>query len=242
MAAILPGSDPKLKDEYVVLSAHLDHLGVGQPVNGDAIYNGAMDNASGVASILEVARTIRESGAKPKRSILFVAVCGEEKGLQGSKYFANHPTVKATAIVADINLDMYLPIHSLKMLNVYGLEESDLGDAVRAVAKQFGVDVQGDPEPQRNIFIRSDQYSFIRRGVPALSFKFGAVKGSAEEQLQKSWLKQRYHAPSDDLKQSVDLAGAAKFNEITTALLERVANAAARPEWKPGSFFKRYAQ
>ena len=241
IAGVLPGSDPKLKNEYVVLSAHVDHVGVGLPVDGDRIYNGAMDDASGVASLIELARELKESGTKPKRSLLFLAVTGEEKGLQGSKYFAAYPTVPAGSIVADINLDMYLPLHPLKILNVYGLEESDLGDQIRAAARDQGVEVQGDPEPQRNVFIRSDQYSFIRRGVPSLSFKFGYLKGSPEEQLHKEWLKKRYHAPSDDVNQPVDRPAAARFNRLMLALAERVADAPARPQWKKESFFRRYA-
>ena len=241
VAAILPGGDPKLKNEYVVLSAHLDHLGVGRPVNGDSIYNGAMDNASGIAAMLDVAQTLHESGAKLSRSVLFVAVTGEEKGLLGSKFFANHPTVDSKSIVADINTDMFLPLFPLHRLTVYGLDESDLGDDVRAVAKTMGIEVQPDPEPIRNVFIRSDQYSFIRRGIPALSMKVGYAKGSPEEQTSKNWLKERYHAPSDDVNQPVDKKAAADFDRLVARLIEKVANQAERPKWKDTSFFKRFA-
>ena len=241
VAGLLPGADPKLKNEYVVLTAHLDHIGVGMPINGDSIYNGAMDDASGIASILEIARLIHESGAKLRRSIIFLAVTGEEKGLQGSRYFAAHPTVSEKNIVADINLDMFLPLHSLHYIEVQGLAESTLGDDIRAVATQAGIQLQSDKEPQRNLFIRSDQYSFIRKGIPALAFKFGYLPGSPEEKLHKDWLKERYHAPSDDLKQPVDKTAAAQFNEIILNLAERVANAEGRPRWKPDSFFRRFA-
>ncbi|HTL54928.1 MAG TPA: M28 family metallopeptidase [Candidatus Limnocylindrales bacterium] len=241
VAAILPGSDSKLSKEYVVLSAHLDHLGIGQPINGDKIYNGAMDNASGVASLLEIAQALKSS-ARPRRSVLFLAVTGEEKGLQGSKYFANHPTVSRTALVADLNADMFLPIHALKMVRVFGLNESSLGDDIHQVCSTLGVGIQPDPQPDRNIFIRSDQYSFIRQGVPSLFFGFGYEPGSPEEQLHKDWLKNRYHAPSDDLKQPVDTAAAAQFNQVLLALAERVANDTQRPVWKSGSFFKRFAK
>jgi hypothetical protein len=241
VVGVLPGSDAKLKDEYVALSAHLDHLGVGEPINGDNIYNGAMDDASGVASLLEIARAIHDSGVPLKRSLIFVAVTGEEKGLLGSWYFASHPTVPAGSIVADINMDMFLPLHALRYLEVQGLAESTLGDDIRAVCKAAGVEVQADKEPQRNLFIRSDQYSFIRRGVPALAFKFGYLPGSAEEKLHKEWLKNRYHAPSDDTNQPVDLAAAAKFNDIMRKLTERVADTPARPQWNKDSFFRRFA-
>ena len=241
VAGILPGSDPKLKNEYVAMSAHLDHVGVGEPINGDSIYNGAMDDASGVASILEIARMLHESNAKLKRSVLFITVTGEEKGLLGSRYFNAHPTVSEKSIVADINLDMFLPLHALHYIEVQGLAESTLGDDVRAAASQAGVEVQADKEPQRNLFIRSDQYNFIRQGIPALAFKFGYLPGSPEEKLHKDWLTNRYHAPSDDLNQPVDKAAAAQFNDLILHLIERVANAAARPQWKPDSFFRRFA-
>ncbi len=241
VAALLPGSDPKLKNEYVVLTAHLDHVGVGAPINGDKIYNGAMDDASGIASDLEIARMLHDSNAKLRRSVLFVAVTGEEKGLLGSRYFSTHPTVNGKSMVADINMDMFLPLHSLHYLEVQGLGESTLGDDIRAVSQAAGVEVQADREPQRNLFIRSDQYSFIRRGIPALAFKFGYLPGSPEEKLHKDWLRDRYHAPSDDLNQPVDKAAAAQFDRIILALVERVADANSRPEWKPDSFFRRFA-
>ena len=240
VAGILPGADPKLKDEYVVLTAHLDHLGVGEPIAGDRIYNGAMDDASGVASLLDIAQSLRDSHAKLRRSLLFLAVTGEEKGLQGSKYFANHPTVDGKQIVADLNVDMFLPLFPLRLMTIYGLNESDLGDDVREVARRMGVTIQDDQEPERNIFIRSDQYSFIRRGVPSLAFKVGYAKGSAEETIAKTWLKERYHAPSDDVHQPVDKACAAKFNEVVMELAKVVANREQRPRWKAASFFRRF--
>src|SRR4029077_12727422 len=152
LAAILPGSDPKLKDEYVVLSAHLDHVGVGRHINGDSIYNGAMDDASGVATLLDIAERLHVAKAKLRRSLLFVVVTGEEKGLLGSKYFATHPTVKRNQIVADLNVDMFLPLFPLHLMTVYGLDESDLGKQVRMVAEAMGIRIQADQEPQRNIF------------------------------------------------------------------------------------------
>ncbi len=238
----LPGSDPALKNEYVVLSAHIDHLGIGEPINGDKIYNGAMDNGSGSALLLDVARSLKADPASHKRSILFVFVCGEEKGLLGSKYFAAHSTVPAKSMVADINTDMFLPLTPLKLLTVYGLQESDLGDIVREVAEAQGVKVQGDPEPLRNAFIRSDQYSFIRHGIPAVAMKVGYEQGSEDAKLYKNWLTTRYHAPSDDTNQPVDLQSAAAFEEIVRGVTIAVANRTERPQWKSDSFFRRYAQ
>ena len=240
VAAIYPGSDPKLKNEYVALSGHLDHLGVGQPVNGDAIFNGAMDDASGIATLLDLAAALRESHAKPRRSLLFVAVTAEEKGLLGSQYFAAHPTVDARDIVADLNIDMFLPLFPLHILTAIGARESDLGDRLRAVVEPLGITVQNDQEPERNLFIRSDQYNFIRRGIPALAFKVGYTKGSPEEAISKKWLAERYHAPSDDLDQPVDFQSAADFNRVILLLAESIANDPARPQWKRDSFFRRF--
>jgi Zn-dependent M28 family amino/carboxypeptidase len=167
-------------------------------------------------------------------------VTGEEEGLLGSRYFAAHPTVKPDSMVADLNVDMFLPLFPLHVLTVYGLNESDLGDDIRAVARARGVRVQDDLEPERNIFIRSDQYSFIRRGIPSLSFKVGYEKGSPEEKMAKTWLKERYHAPADDLKQPVDLESAARFNDLVRALAETVADRPFRPRWNLTSFFRRF--
>jgi Zn-dependent M28 family amino/carboxypeptidase len=242
VVAKLPGSDASLKDQYVVLSAHVDHLGVGAPVNGDKIYNGAMDNASGDAVLLDVAASLKKSGEKLKRSLLFVLATGEEKGLLGSRYFAAHPTVPANSMVADINIDMFLPLFPLKVLTVYGLQESDLGDIVTKVANDRGIRVQSDPEPLRNVFIRSDQYSFIRAGIPSITMKVGFDKGTPEEQMVKDWRTNRYHAPSDDLNQPVDLSAAAGYEEIMRGLMIAVANDPQRPQWKQNSFFRRYAQ
>jgi len=240
-----PGTDPTLKDQYVVLSAHLDHLGIGEPINGDRIYNGAIDNAAGVASLIDIAQSLHESqgsNVRPRRSLLFVAVTGEEKGLLGSKYFAAHPTVQPGTMVADLNMDMFLPLFPLRSVTVYGLNESDLGEQIRAVAKAQGIAIQDDLEPERNIFIRSDQYSFIRRGIPAIALKFGYEKGSPEEKIAKTWLKERYHAPSDDTSQPVDLEAAARFDGLMLACAEAVANRDGRPHWNQTSFFRRFAQ
>jgi Zn-dependent M28 family amino/carboxypeptidase len=237
----LPGNDPTLKNEYVVISAHVDHIGIGEPVNGDRIYNGAMDNASGVAALIDLAAQFNAHSEQLRRSILFVIVTAEEKGLLGSKYFAAHPTVPSKSMIADINLDMFLPIVPIKVLKVPGLQESDLGDRAREAAQLFGVRVQPDPEPLRNVFIRSDQYNFIRHGIPALKLDFGYEPGSPEQKIFKDWLTKRYHAPSDDTSQPVDIAAAGLFEDIVRQLLISVANTDAKPQWKPDSFFRRYA-
>jgi len=241
VVGMVEGSDPALKSEYVIMSAHLDHVGIGNPVNGDSIYNGAMDDASGIASLIETARLLKTSGVKTKRSVVFVAVTGEEKGLLGSRYFSARPTVPFKQIVADLNLDMFLPLYALKVIEVQGLAESSLGDEVRAAAKTLGVDVQTDREPEQNRFIRSDQYSFIRKGIPSLAFKFGYEFGSPEETIRRTWVRDVYHKPNDDTKQTVNLEAAATFDRVIMTLLQRVANDTKRPTWNADSFFKRFA-
>jgi Zn-dependent M28 family amino/carboxypeptidase len=242
IVARISGTDPKLKDEYVVLSAHIDHVGIGEPINGDKIYNGAMDNGSGSALLLDIARSLKQTHTTLKRSLLLVWVTGEEKGLLGSKYFAEHPTVTAKSMVADINTDMFLPIVPLKVLTVYGLAESDLGERATQVGDHLNVHVQADPLPLLNVFIRSDQYNFVRHGVPSLMIDVGAAPGSPEAAAIKTWRSERYHAPSDDANQPIDLATAAGYEEVIRALVVEVADNPQRPQWKPDSFFRRYAQ
>ena len=240
VVGLLPGSDPALAKQYVVLSAHLDHVGVGEPVKGDRIYNGAMDNATGVAAVLEVARALQ--AAKPKRSILFALVTGEEKGLLGSRYLAARPPVPTESMVANFNLDMFLPLFPFTRVVAIGQEESTLATALQQVADAHGVKRLADPEPNQNRFIRSDQYAFILKGVPALAFKFGFDKDTPEEKVFKAWYRERYHAPSDDLKQPMDKEGAAKFVQLLAALTRTVADAPERPRWNADSFFRRFDQ
>jgi len=233
---LLEGSDRKLKGEYIVISAHLDHLGVGRPVDGDAIYNGAMDNATGVASLLEIAKAIA-AGPRPKRSILFATVTAEEEGLLGSKYFVRYPAVPRERIVADINMDMFLPLFPLRFLEVQGLGESTLGNDVRAVAQLNDIEVQFDKQPDENRFVRSDQASFIAYGIPALAFKFGWLPDSPEQKTFNDFVKTRYHHPSDDLAQPIDKQAAVAFDRVVHDLALRVANASGVPQFYPESFF-----
>lgn len=242
VVAKLPGADPALAGEYVLLSAHIDHVGVGEPIGGDAIRNGAMDNASGVASLLEVARMLRESPRAPRRSVLLLACTAEEKGLLGSRYFAERPTVPMEKVVANINLDMFLPLGPLKMVRGYGLHETDLERTLQAAAAEAGLGVQDDPQPQRNVFIRSDQYSFIKKGVPALFLSFGFHPGKPDARVYEQWFGARYHGPADDLTQPVDKEAAAKFNRLLTRIALSIANAEQRPEWREDSFFRRFAR
>ena len=237
VCGLLKGTQPA---ESVVLSAHLDHLGVDPGAKGaDKVYNGAMDNASGIATLIETARIMRAS--KVRRSIVFVAVTAEEKGLLGSHYFAHRPPAASGAIVADINFDMFLPIHAMKKAMALGLEESTLRQPLEEVTARLGLGLHGDLEPHRNRFIRSDQYSFIQRGIPSLALKVGYDPGTPEAELQKQWTAQRYHALSDDLAQPVDFEAAVLFNRVVRELAVAVANAPDRPMWNESSFFRRFA-
>ena len=240
----LEGSDPALKSEYVLVSAHLDHLGVGALIHGKTIYAGAMDDASGVATVLETARYFdkmsRSGKERPKRSILFLIFTAEEKGLLGSRYFAGHPTIPEKEIVADLNLDMFMPIFPLKKLHVQGLEQSTLAEDAKVVGAAHAIEIAGDPEPDRNSFIRTDQYSFVQAGVPALAMKFGWIAGSPEYKAWRSWLAERYHSTDDDLTQPVDLEAAAQFNRFFCDLALHVADDPARPHYLPSSFFHRF--
>ena len=238
VVGILPGTDPTLKTEYVVVTAHLDHLGMSSATTGDRVYNGAMDNASGIATLIETAAAA-ENGFK--RSVAFVAVTAEEKGLLGSRYFAHHPTIRSGTTVANLNTDMFLPLFPMKSLVAQGLEESDLAADLRRVAEAAGIEVMTDPEPERNAFTRSDQYSFIRRGIPSLSLKVGFEKDSPEHEIVRKWRAERYHSVRDDVSQPVDKQAAVDFNRIYLKVVEAVANRPTRPQWNSDSFFKRFA-
>jgi hypothetical protein len=238
LVAKLQGGDPKLAGQYVAVSAHLDHLGIGVPINGDAIYNGAMDDASGVATVLDIAQRLKK-GPRPRRSILFLVFTAEEKGLLGSHYYARNPTIPIGSLVADLNFDMALPLWPLTSVYAPGEAESTLGADARAVAATLGLTMAPDPLPERNVFIRTDQFSFVREGIPALAFKFGFAKGTPQFDIEHEWRATRYHAPSDDLQQPGILKEeAVKLDAFVAALAVRVANADTRPEYSPTSIFR----
>ncbi len=234
------GSDPELRDEYVVYSAHLDHVGIGEPVDGDAIYNGAMDNAVWVAVMIEIARAFATLEEPPRRSVLFLAVTGEEKGLLGSDYFMSRPTVPREQIVANLNLDAGPVMHALHEIIPTGAEHSSLAVVVERVAAQMDLRVSPDPEPEEVLFIRSDQYSFVRWGVPAVFMNLGLETGEPDRDgaaLKDEWRRTRYHQPADDLNQPMDLDAAALFANTNFLLGFHVASDADRPTWNPGDFF-----
>ena len=242
VVAIHPGEDSSLKDEFVVVSAHLDHLGTNCPPARpchDEIFHGAMDNASGVSSMIEIAKKLKQ--VTTKRSIVFLALTAEEKGELGSAYFAHYPELHGR-MVADLNMDMFLPIVPFKRLEVQGLDESTLGIDVKVIANRAGIQVQGDKDPNSSSFRRSDQYSFVKAGVPALAFKFGYRRGEPEERVFERWYATRYHGIRDDLKQPVDLKAAAEFDTFLKSLVVRVADADTAPHWHDDSFFKRFSE
>ncbi|MCA2985157.1 M28 family peptidase [Gemmatimonas sp.] len=238
VVGVLPGTDATLRNEIVVYTAHTDHTGTfkGPVLTGDSIFNGAMDNASGAATLIETARLVAKRGGN-KRTLAFVGVTAEERGLLGSRYFAAHPSLRNGMVVANLNTDMFLPLIPLTGVFAYGYEESDLADDLDAITKARGLEVLPDPEPEQNRFVRSDQYSFIRRGIPALAFKVGYRTGTPEEKTWQAWVRDHYHKLSDDITQPVDFAAAAGFNEMYADLALRVANRAKRPAWRPTSFF-----
>ena len=244
IVAVLPGRDKALAKEYLLLSAHLDGYGIGEPVKGDIIYNGAFDNAVGVASVLEGVKSLSrlKGKARPKRSILVAIVTAEEKGLLGSRYFAKRPTVPRAGIVGNVNLDMPLPIFAFRSVTPIGYEESSMGEDAKAVAAQMGLPVVPDPKPDRNVFTRSDQYSFIKEGIPALFLKYGFAVGTPEEKIEADWRANIYHSPQDDLLQPVMKAEGVKLTDYMIALVRRLADKAEKPRWNEGSYFRRFAK
>ncbi|HEV8407921.1 MAG TPA: M28 family peptidase [Sphingomicrobium sp.] len=234
--ALMPGSDPRLEGQVIVLSAHLDGYGYGEPVKGDRIYNGTLDDAAYVALLVRLAE--RRHGHPFARPILLAAWTGEEKGLLGSRWFVAHPTIPRSRTAADINLDQLRPIFPLTLLTVHALRDTSLGDDVQAVAAGLGIEVQSDPEPQRNLLQRSDQWSFLQAGIPATAFVFGYRPGSQSEQIYRQWYRTGYHKPQDDLKQLMDFKAAADFNRFFYQLVERVADQPNAPAWKAGSKLK----
>lgn len=231
----IEGSDPTLTAQTVVLSAHLDHVGVGAPVKGDTIYNGAMDNAIGVSMLLEIAKAIEESGKRPRRSLLFVALTAEEKGLIGSDYFAHFPTVPKGSIVADVNFDMPILTYPLVDLVVLGGERSSIGPVVAAAAKAEGLGVVPDPAPEEMFFVRSDHYSFVQAGIPAVSIDTGP--GGTGAMAARKFLDENYHKPSDQIDLPFDWNSAVKYKHVGLATVQALADGDARPSWNAGDFF-----
>jgi Peptidase family M28/PA domain len=247
VTAKLEGSDPALKAEYVLYTAHLDHLGISTAVDGDSIYNGALDNASGTAEMLQIARAFSSMRPRPRRSMMFVAVAAEEAGLLGSDYFASYPTVAKDAIVANVNTDEVEMLWPLQDIVAFGAEHSTLNAALERAAQRLHLSLSPDPFPEQVAFIRSDQYSFVRQGIPAVMVSPGFKSSDPKFEPLKifeQWEQTRYHQPQDDMQQpGLDFEAAAAFGRFAFLSGYEIAQDPARPRWNPGDFFgDRYAK
>lgn len=247
--AVLPGTDPELAKQYVVVAAHLDGYGFGTPIAGDNLYNGTLDDAAYVALLIQMADNLRDGReraavervgistktytgvtlAAPRRSILFCAFTGEEKGLLGSTWFVEHPTVPLAGMAADINLDQLRPLFPLKILTALAVHDTTLGETATKVAALEGIEVREDREPERGLLRRADHYPFLKAGVPAIGFVFGFDPGSDAEKRYRRWYEVQYHRPQDDLTQPIDFQAALSFNVFFYRLVETVANDPERP-------------
>jgi hypothetical protein len=242
VVAVLEGSDPALRDEYVVYTAHIDHLGIGPMVDGDAIYNGAYDNAAGTAVVLEVARAFAALPSPPKRSVMFLLVTAEEAGLMGSDYFVHNPTVPMGRIVANINLDGGVSLFPAGDIIAWGEEHSSLKSIVRKAAEEEGLEVSPDPWPEETFFIRSDQFSFVRKGIPSVFIDLGITSLDPEvdgDETLRNWLVTNYHSPKDDMNQSFHFESSARLTRVVFLIGYDVAMAQERPEWNADDFFGR---
>lgn len=236
VVAIVRGSE--LPNEHVVVTAHLDHLGITDR-GEDRIRNGALDNASGIAALIEIARAVAAMKPRPRRSIVFAAVTAEEKGMQGSMAFANDPSIDGT-IVANVNMDMITMLFPMKSLVALGQEHSTLAPLARAAAERHGFTIENDPQPEEVRFIRSDQFSLVKRGIPAISYKGGLLSADPTidgDKLTRDWLRTTYHTPADESGQQLDYPSGARWARVNLDLALAIANAPTKPRWNEGDFF-----
>lgn len=239
VVAMIEGSDPALASEAVVFSAHWDHLGIGIPVNGDAIYNGAADNATGCGAILELARAWANLPVKPRRSAIFLAVTAEESGLRGAEYYARHPAIPAAKHALDLNYDMLLPFGRTKDVVATGAERTTVWPTVQSIAKRYGLEIAPDSRPEQGLYYRSDHFAFARAGVPAFSVKMGseARGGNAIEEQFQQFLTKNYHQPSDEYREEWDFSGVEEMARFGMTLALEVANQDKLPTWREGDEF-----
>lgn len=240
VVGVIEGSDARLKHEHVVVSAHLDHLGMAPGTAGDTIHNGALDNATGVAVITEASRLIAAMPSRPKRSIVFVALTGEEAGLLGSEFFVSYSQATGMTLVANLNVDMPILTYDFRDICAFGAEHSSIGDLIAQVAQSKGIPVSPDPKPERRRFTRSDQYSFVKAGIPAAFLNTGLhsiTEDGAGQRARDEIEAKHYHRVSDDTSLPIHYAAAARFAGLGAAILVELANAPARPQWKAGNFF-----
>ena len=240
VVGLLPGRDPALAGEYVVHSAHLDHVGLGIAVDGDSIYNGALDNALGVAIMTEAARELTAADEAPGRPQLFVALTGEEQGLLGSQWFASHPPIAAGRLVANINIDMPILTAPSRDVVPIGIEHSTLDAVVRAAAREIGVKVSPNPFPEEAAFVRSDQFSFIREGIPAIYLDGGVEPADPERdpRVSATWfMRNCYHRPCDQADLPINYDDAARMARLSARIGRGIGDADAAPVWNEGDFF-----
>jgi len=240
VVAVLEGSDPVLKNEYIVFSAHSDHIGVARTVKKDKINNGAMDNATGTSVLMETARMFASMPVAPKRSIVFVAVTGEEKGLLGADYYARNPTVPVGGMVANVNLDMPILTYEFADVIAFGASHSTMGASVELAAKNVGITLSDDPWPEQNLFTRSDHYSFVKQGIPAVFLVPGLQSKDPNIDGSKplgEFLATHYHKPGDDMSQPFNWDAARTFTEVNFQIGLTLANQAETPAWNEGDFF-----
>ncbi len=245
VVGIIPGSDPSVANEYIVLMAHLDHVGTVNP-NGqgqrpapggstDTIYNGAMDNATGIATLIEVARKFNDPANRTRRPILLAAVTAEEKGLLGASYLANNPVVGNGRVVGVVNLDMPILMYDFQDVIAFGAEHSDMAPAVRRAAEAMNVQLSSDPLPEEGLFTRSDHYPFVQAGIPSVFLMTGFQNGG--EAMFRGFLAGNYHGVEDELGQPFNWRAGARFAELNYRITRELANAPAAPRWYRGSFF-----
>jgi Zn-dependent M28 family amino/carboxypeptidase len=235
--ARLPGSDPRLAAENVLLMGHLDHLGVRENARPgeDPIFNGALDNAAGIATMLEAAERFVASRDRPKRSLLFIAHTGEELGLLGAAYWASHPTVPASSVAAAVNLDMPVPLYDFTDVTAFGAEHSTVADAVAAAGRTMGISVGPDPMPEQGIFVRSDHYPLVLRGIPSVLLFTGHANGG--KAVWDRFFADTYHQADDDLAQPINWPALARYGELNYRIARALADAPVRAEWRKGSYF-----
>ena len=238
--AVLPGTDPGVAGEYVLLMAHLDHIGIREsrpndPAGTDRINNGAMDNATGIATLIEVARVMSQPGNRPRRPILLAAVTGEEKGLLGAQFLSRHPVVGGGRVISVVNLDMPILTYDFRDVTAFGAEHSTMGPIVARAAARMGVRVSPNPLPQENLFTRSDHYRFVQQGIPSVFLMTGFANGGGER--FRNFLATRYHSPGDDLSQDFDWQAGARFARLNYLIAREIADGSEAPRWYEGSFF-----
>jgi len=243
VAAIVPGSDPKLKEEAVIFSAHWDHLGIGTPVNGDAIYNGAIDNATGCAILLELARAWAALPQKPRRSALFLAVTAEEGGLRGSEFYAAHPLIPAAKTAIDLNYDALYPWGRAKDVVITGAERTSVWPLAQQIARRLNLEVTPDRQPEQGHYFRSDHFSFAHAGIPAFSIERATqFAGKPADFGDKAWAEyneKHYHQPSDEFHADWDFTALEQAAEYGFLLAMDIANQEKLPDWRPGDQFHR---